>query len=129
MRFAKLSHKFCPPLRPSFFQDPSQTNRPKGWPIGVSPLNHLHQKRQQSNASFGKTVDGFLFMAGIVRLDDDALLDQSLKTISQNIRRNPFRRLGQEFAKMPAILENDVADDEQAPLIAKHLDHQVDNTA
>jgi hypothetical protein len=28
---------------------------------------------------------------------------------------------------MPSVHENDVADDEQAPLIAKHFDHHVHN--
>jgi hypothetical protein len=66
-------------------------------------------------------------MAGVLRLDDDPLLDKSLKTIGQNIRRNPFHRLVQEFAKMPSVHENDVADDKQTPLVAEYLDRQVDN--
>jgi hypothetical protein len=66
-------------------------------------------------------------MAGVIRLDDDPLLDKPLKTIGQHIRRNPFHRLGQELAKMPSVHENDVADDEQTPFIAKHFDHSVDN--
>jgi hypothetical protein len=66
-------------------------------------------------------------MAGVPRLDDDPLLDKPLKTIGQNIRRNPFHRFGQELAKMPSVHENDVADDEQTPLVAKYLDRQVDN--
>jgi hypothetical protein len=28
---------------------------------------------------------------------------------------------------MPSVHENDVADDEQTPLVAKHLDRQVDH--
>jgi hypothetical protein len=55
------------------------------------------------------------------------LLDKPLKTIGQNIRRNPFHGLGQELAKMPAVHENDVADNEQTPLVAKYLDREVDN--
>jgi hypothetical protein len=55
------------------------------------------------------------------------LLDKPLKTISQNIRRNPFHRVGQKFAKMPSVHENDVAYDEQTPLVAKYLDRQVDD--
>jgi hypothetical protein len=66
-------------------------------------------------------------MAGVLRLDDDPLLDEPLETIGQNIRRNPLHRVGQELAKMPSVHENDVADDEQAPLVAKYLDRPVDN--
>ena len=94
----------------------------------MPPCNYLHQKREQFDASFGETVNGFLFMAGVPRLDDDPLLDKPLKTIGQNIRRNPFHRFGQELAKMPSVHENDVADDEQTPLVAKYLDRQVDNS-
>jgi hypothetical protein len=93
----------------------------------VSPCNHLHQKREQFDASFGETVNGFLFMAGVLRLDDDPLLDEPLKTIGKDIRRNPFHGPGQEFAKMPSVHEKDVADDEQTPLVAKYLDRPVDN--
>jgi hypothetical protein len=66
-------------------------------------------------------------MTGVIRLDDDPLLDKPLKAIGQHIRRNPFQRLGQELTKMPPVHENDVADDEQTPFIAKHFDHLVDN--
>jgi len=66
-------------------------------------------------------------MAGVPRLYDDPLLNKPLKTICQNIRRNPFHRLGQQLAKMSSVHENDVADDEQTPLVAKYLDRQVDN--
>jgi hypothetical protein len=66
-------------------------------------------------------------MAGVVRLRDDALLDKSLQTIGQNIRRNPFHRFDQELAKMPSVHENDVAHYEQTPLVAKYLDRLVDN--
>jgi hypothetical protein len=66
-------------------------------------------------------------MAGVLSLDDDPLLDKPLKTIGQNIRRNPFHGFGQELAKMPSVHENDVADHEQTPLVAKYLDRPVDN--
>jgi hypothetical protein len=66
-------------------------------------------------------------VAGVVSLDDDALLDQPLKTVGENIRGNPFHRLGQELAKIPPVHENDIAEDEQTPFIAEHLDHQVEH--
>ena len=91
----------------------------------VPPCIHLDQKRKQFDPFFRKTVNGFLLMAGVMRLDQDPLLDQPLQTIGQNIRRNPFQRLGQELAKMPSVHEHDVAEDEQTPLIAKYFDHSV----
>src|ERR1700683_2177316 len=127
MRFTKFRHEFCPQVRSSFFQDLRETPKPRGRQVLVPPRNYLHQKREQFDASFGETVNGFLFMAGVLRLDEDPLLDKPLKTIGQNIRRNPFYRLSQELAKMPSVHENDVADDEQTPLVAKYLDRQIDN--
>jgi hypothetical protein len=62
-------------------------------------------------------------MAGVIRFDDDSLLDQPLEAIGQYIRCNPFRGLGQKLAKMPSVLENDVADYEKTPFVAKHFDH------
>jgi len=125
MCFAKLSHKFCLTLRSSFFQDLSHAPQLGGRQIFVPPGSHLHQKREQFDASFCKAVNGFLFMAGVMRLDDDPLLDQPLQAISQNIRCNPFQRPGQELAKMPSVHEHDVADDEPTPLIAKYFDRPV----
>ena len=93
----------------------------------MPPYRHLHQKRKQPDAFFRKTVNDLLFMTGVIRLDDNPLLDKPLKAIGQNIRRNPFQRLGQEFAKMPSVHEDDVADDEQTSFIAEHFDRSVDN--
>jgi len=55
------------------------------------------------------------------------MLNQLLKAIGQNIRRDPFHGLGQELAKMPSVHENDVADNQQTSFIAKHFDGLVDN--
>ena len=62
-------------------------------------------------------------MAGVAGLHDNSLLDQSLKTVGQDIRRNPFDGIGQELAKMSSVHEDDVANDEQTPLVAKELHH------
>src|SRR5580698_7777305 len=129
MCFAKFSHKFCPQLWSSLFQDLSQAPQPGVRQILVPPYNHLHQKRKQSDAFFRKTVNDFLLMAGVIRLDDNPLLHKPLQAVGQNIRGNPLYRLGQELAKMPSVHENDVADDEQTPSIAKHFDGSVDNAS
>lgn len=67
-------------------------------------------------------------MGRVIGPGNDPLLDKASKPVGQDIRRDAFHRLGQEFAEMPSINENDVAEDEQSPLIAKHFDRLVDDT-
>ena len=74
MRFAKFSHKIRTQLRSSFFQNSSNEPQPRDRQISVPPCIHLHQQRKQFDASFRKTVNGFLFMAGVMRLDDERMI-------------------------------------------------------
>jgi hypothetical protein len=126
MCLAKFRHEFRPHLRSSFFQHFGQAPQPRSRHVLLPPCGHFHQEGEQVNAFFRKTVYGFLFVPGIMRLEDDSLFDELLQTIGQNIRRNPLHRVGQELAKMPSVHKNDVADNEQTPLIAKYLDCSVD---
>jgi hypothetical protein len=66
-------------------------------------------------------------MGRVIGPGNDPLLDKSSKSVGQDIRCDAFHRFGQEFAEMPSINENDVADDEQGPLIAKDFDRLVDD--
>lgn len=60
-------------------------------------------------------------MGSVSRPSNDPLLDEPSQPVGQDIRCDAFHRFGQEFTEMPSINENDVADDEQGPLIAKHF--------
>ena len=126
MPFAKFRHKFRLHPRSSFFQHLGHAPQPRSRQVPLPPCGQFHQEREQVNTFFRKTVYGFLFVIGIMGLEDDSLFDELLQTIGQNIRRNPLDRVGQELAKMPSVHKNDVADDEQTPLIAKYLDCPVD---
>lgn len=66
-------------------------------------------------------------MGRVTRPGNDPLLDKPSKSVGEDIRCDAFHRLGQEFAEMPSINENDVADDKQSPLIAKRFDRLVDD--
>lgn len=66
-------------------------------------------------------------MGWVIGLGNDPLLDKLSKSVGKDIRCDTFQRLGEEFAEMPSIDENDVADDEQSPLIAKHFERLVDD--
>jgi hypothetical protein len=93
----------------------------------VSPCSHFQQKRNQRYAFLREAINRFLFMGRVIGPGDDLLLDKPSQPVGQDIRCDAFHRLGQEFAEMPSINENDVADDEQSPLIAEHFDRLVDN--
>lgn len=93
----------------------------------MSPCSHFQQKRKQGYAFFRKAVNRFLFMGRVTRPGNDSLLDKPSKSVGQDIRCDAFHGLGQEFAEMPSIHENDVADDEQSPLIAKQFHGLVDD--
>jgi len=127
MGFPKFIHKFCPQFSPTFFQGPSPAVQRSGGQILVSPGSHFQQEGNQCDAFLGKAVNRFLLMRRVVRLGNDPLLDQPAQPVGQDIRRDAFHRLGEEFAEMPPIHENDVADDEQSPLIAEHFHCLVDD--
>jgi len=127
MCFSKFIHKFCAPFRPTFFQGASQTLQLRSGQILVSPCSHFQQKRNQCDAFFRKAINRFLFMGGVIGLGNDPLLDKLSKSVGKDIRCDTLQRLGEEFAEMSSINENDVADDKQSPLIAKHFDRLVDD--
>ena len=66
-------------------------------------------------------------MGPVIGLGNDPLLDELSKSVGKDIRCDTLYRFGQKFAEMPSINENDVADDEQGPLIAKHFQRLVDD--
>jgi len=127
MCFPKFIHKFCSQFRSAFFQGASPTVQRGGGQILVSPRSHLQQKRNQGYAFLRQAVNRFLFMGRVSGPGDDPLLDEPAEPVGEDIRCDAFHRLGQEFAEVPSINENDVADDEQSPLIAKHFDRLVDD--
>jgi hypothetical protein len=98
-----------------------------GGQIFVSPCSHFQQKRYQGYALLRQAINRFLLMGRVSGPADDPLLDKPSQSVGQDIRCDAFHRLGQEFAEMPSINENDVAEDEQSPLIAKHFDGLVDD--
>jgi hypothetical protein len=127
MCFPKFIHKFCPQFRPTSFQGASPAVQRRGGQILVSPNSHFQQKRNQRYAFLREAINRFLFMGRVIGPGDDLLLDKPSQPVGQDIRCDTFHRLGEELAEMPPIHENDVADDEQGPLIAKHFHRLVDD--
>src|SRR5713226_1498560 len=97
--------------------------------IFESPARHLRQNRQQFDALFGQRIDSLLLVAGVVGPCDDALLEQRLQPIGEDVGGNAFLGFGQELAKMPTIAEHHVADDQEAPFVADHFEREIDRAA
>jgi hypothetical protein len=127
MFFPKFIHKFRAQFRPASFEGARPAVQRSSGQILVSPCSHFQQKRNQRYAFLGEAVNRFLFMGRVIGPGNDPLLDKPSQPVGQDIRCDAFHRLGQEFAEMPSIHKNDVADDEQSPLIAQHFDGLVDD--
>src|SRR6185503_8626315 len=94
-----------------------------------APGRHLGENRQQLDALLGETGDRLLLVRGIVRPADYALLDEAFQPVGQDVGGDAFLRLGQQLAEMPAVAEDHVANDEQAPFVTHHFQREVDRTA
>ena len=57
------------------------------------------------------------------------LLDQTPEPVRQDVRCDAFLGLGQQLAEMPPVAEDHVADDQQAPFVAHHLERQIDRAS
>ncbi len=53
--------------------------------IFETPARHLRQGRQQFDALSGQRVDSLLLVAGIVLPGDDALLEQRLQPVGEDV--------------------------------------------
>src|ERR1700730_18004361 len=122
MRLPQFVHEFRPHFRAAFAQKLGTDAEFFGdREIFESPARHLRQDRQQFDTLFGKRIDSLLLMARVVIARDDALLEQGLQPIGQDVRRNALLGFCQQLAKMAAVAEHHVADHQQAPFVADHF--------
>jgi hypothetical protein len=59
----------------------------------------------------------------------DALLHKRFQPIRQDIGGDSLFRARQELTEMPAVTEHRVADDEQTPFVAHHLQREIDRAS
>src|SRR6185369_2120807 len=52
-----------------------------------------------------------------------------MQPIRQNVGRDPFFGLRQQLTEMPAIADQNVADDDKAPPVAEHFQSEIDRAA
>ena len=94
-----------------------------------APGRHLGEHGQQLDALLGEAVDRLLLVARVVGPADDALPGEPLQPVGQDVGGDALLGLGEQLAEMPAVAEDHVADDEQAPFVAHHLQREIDRAA
>jgi hypothetical protein len=126
MPLAQFLHERAPHLRAALLQQ----LRPDAEflahrQVFASPDRHLRQHRQQLDALLGQAVDRLLQMRRVVGLGDDPLREQHPQPIGEDIGGNALLR-PQQLAVVPLVAEHHVANDQQAPLVAHHLEREID---
>src|ERR1700722_17555905 len=89
MERAQFFHEFGPHFRATFTQQLGAdaeffTDRQ----IFETPARHLRQDRQQFDALFGERVGSLLLVTGVIGPCDDALVEQRLEPVGEDIRGN-----------------------------------------
>src|SRR3546814_14512305 len=95
----------------------------------ASPRADHRKDRHQLDRPLGEAVDGLLAMAGVVLSGYQPEGDEAFEPRSEYVRGDPLLGMRQKIAKMPAVAEHDVADDDEAPPVAQHLHRQIDRAA
>jgi hypothetical protein len=97
--------------------------------MSASPRSHLREQRNQLNCWLGKAVDCFLLMRRIIALRKQAIFHQPFQAIGQDVGGDPFVGKSQELSIVAPVSEHHIADDDQAPAVAQHLEREVDRAA
>jgi len=119
---AQFVHEPVPQIRATFFEKlRTQGQLLVHRQVSATPCAHLHQERNKLNGRFGEAVDRLLLMRCVLASADHASGDKTLQPADQDIRRNAFLGIAEEFAEMTAVAEHQIADDQKAPTVAQHL--------
>lgn len=130
MDAAQLSHKRIPhPFSPLFQQLCADRKFRGNLGMLPSPRTHLCQQRDQLDRGLGKAVDRLLLMRRVVSFPEQAIGHQPFQTVRQDVGGNPFLGQIEELSIMTPIAEHHIANDDQAPAIAKYLEREVDGAA
>jgi hypothetical protein len=96
-------------------------------PVAKSPAAEVREHGYELNRGFGQAVARPLAGSRVLT-SEQSRLDESLESVGENIGGDTLDRVGLQLSEVAAVSEDDVAEDEQAPAIAEHLDGGVDWT-
>jgi hypothetical protein len=89
-----------------------------------APIARRGDDGHQRNPDLGQAVDALLLVGGAVAARD--LPDQALQPVGEDVRGYALVRFRQELARMPAVTEHHVAQDDRAPAVPGDFERQVD---
>jgi hypothetical protein len=130
MKMPQLVHELGPELGAAFLEELCAHRQfVRSGRVAPSPGAHLCQERHELDGFLGQADDLLLLMRRIWAGGEEAGLGQLLQPVGQDVGRDAFDRVVEQVAVMPPVAEHDVADDDEAPAIAQHLERQVDRAS
>jgi len=92
------------------------------------PQHHLREYRREVNALRSQQINQFSPIFGVTFSPDDSIPFQSLQSVGQYIRRNPFIR-SEKLLERPRSPQHHVANNQQRPAVSQHLNRCIQGTA
>src|SRR5690349_16578974 len=94
-----------------------------------APGSHMCEQWYELYGRFGEAVDALLLMSRIRTSCQQASGDQVLQPACEDVRGDALLVLLQQGTITAPVLEQDIADNDQAPAVADLLKRQVDRAA
>lgn len=100
--------------------------RGRGQCVAQPPATHDRQQWDEINRLFRQAVDDLLLVTGIIAPREQPIAGQAFQPVRKNIGRDTLDVLGKQRPKAArAAAEHDVAQDNQAPAVAKGFQREV----
>jgi hypothetical protein len=96
--------------------------------VAAGPEDHFGKNGREVDAFRGEPVNQLAAIGGVGSRGDDAISFEPPEAVGQNIRCDTFVG-GQEFLEGAAAKQHHVANNEQRPAIAEHLDGGIQGAA
>src|SRR5258705_6817862 len=95
--------------------------------MGLRPFDHRPEDRREVLATVRQVILVALRARGVGDFDEDAALLQATQAVAQDVGRNPFRR-ARELSEAALAEEEEIADDEERPLVPEQIESLRDRT-
>src|ERR1700679_869209 len=93
------------------------------------PCAHVGEQRHELDGRFGQAVDALLLMRDVIATADQSGVEEAVQAAGQNIRCDAFLGFAEQLAEVAAVAEHQIADDEETPVVAQHLQRQIDRAS
>src|SRR5215204_4399470 len=93
--------------------------------VPSAPRPQMREDRHEGDGLLGEAVDGLLLVARVVRPGYHPLPEELPHAVGQDVGGDALLRT-QELAEVALAAEHHVAEDQQTPFVAEHLQREVD---